>query len=86
MLSTILKWFRFFSCVKVIVNFEAASLPDRGRQCHGPRTSYYLLISVVMRFIEFIDYRRDDGRFRLSTHDCQVPTLTFQNLEVEQQI
>jgi hypothetical protein len=33
-----------------------------------------------------IDYRCDNRRFRLSAHDCQVPTPTSQNLEVEQQI
>ncbi len=33
-----------------------------------------------------IDYRCDDGRFWLSTHNCQVPTPTSQNLELEQQI
>jgi hypothetical protein len=32
------------------------------------------------------DYRRDDGRFWLSFHDCQIPTRTSQKLEVEQQI
>jgi hypothetical protein len=33
-----------------------------------------------------IDYRGDNRRFCLSTHDCQVPTTTLQNLELEQQI
>jgi hypothetical protein len=33
-----------------------------------------------------IDYRCDDGRFWLSAHNCQVPTQTSQNLELEQQI
>ncbi len=35
---------------------------------------------------ETIDYRCDDSRFWLSAHDCQVPTSTSQNLELEQQI
>jgi hypothetical protein len=33
-----------------------------------------------------IDYRCDNRRFQLSTHDCQVPTPTSQNLELEEQI
>jgi hypothetical protein len=33
-----------------------------------------------------IDYRCDNRRFRLSAHNCQVPTPTSQNLELEQQI
>jgi hypothetical protein len=33
-----------------------------------------------------IDYRCDNGSFWLSTHNCQVPTPTSQNLEFEQQI
>jgi hypothetical protein len=33
-----------------------------------------------------IDYKCDDWCFWLSAHNCQVPTLTSQNLEVEQQI
>ncbi len=32
-----------------------------------------------------IDYRCDNRRFWLSAHDCQVPTPTSQNLELEQQ-
>jgi hypothetical protein len=32
------------------------------------------------------DYRCDIRCFRLSAHNCQVPTPTSQNLEVEQQI
>jgi hypothetical protein len=39
-----------------------------------------------MRLIPTIDYRRDNRRFWLSAHNCQVPTPTSQNLEVEQQI
>jgi hypothetical protein len=34
----------------------------------------------------YIDYRCDDRRFWLSAHDCQVPTPTSQNLDLEQQI
>ncbi len=33
-----------------------------------------------------IDYRFDNRRFWLSAHDCQVPTTTSQNLDLEQQI
>ncbi len=33
-----------------------------------------------------IDYRCYNWRFWLSSHDCQVPTPTSQNIEVEQQI
>jgi hypothetical protein len=33
-----------------------------------------------------IDYRWDNRRFWLSAHNCQVPTPTSQNLELEQQI
>ncbi len=33
-----------------------------------------------------IDYRCDNRRFWLSAHDCQVPTPTCQNLDLEQQI
>ncbi len=33
-----------------------------------------------------MNYRCDHGRFWLSAHDCQVPTPTSQNLEVEQKI
>ncbi len=33
-----------------------------------------------------IDYRCDNRQFWLSDHDCQVPTPTSQNLELEQQI
>jgi methionyl-tRNA synthetase len=33
-----------------------------------------------------IDYRFDNRRFWLSAHDCQVPTPTSRNLELEQQI
>jgi hypothetical protein len=36
--------------------------------------------------VEAIDYRCDDRRFWLSAHDCQVPTPTSQNLDLEQQI
>jgi hypothetical protein len=38
-----------------------------------------------MHFFPTIDYRCDNRRFRLSAHNCQVPTPT-QNLELEQQI
>jgi hypothetical protein len=34
----------------------------------------------------FIDYGCDKRRFWLSAHNCQFPTPTSQNLEVEQQI
>ncbi len=33
-----------------------------------------------------IDNRCDDRRFWLSAHNCQVPTPTSQNLDLEQQI
>jgi TATA-binding protein-associated factor len=33
-----------------------------------------------------IDYRMDNKRFGLSAHNCQAPTPTSQNLELEQQI
>jgi hypothetical protein len=33
-----------------------------------------------------IDYRCDNTRFRLSAHNCQVPTPTSQNLGLEQEI
>jgi hypothetical protein len=33
-----------------------------------------------------IDYRCDNRRFWLSAHNCQIPTPTSQNLELEQQI
>ncbi len=33
-----------------------------------------------------IDNRYDNRRFRLSAHNCQVPTPTSQNLELEQKI
>ncbi len=33
-----------------------------------------------------VDYGCDNKRFWLSAHDCQVPTPTSQNLELEQQI
>ncbi len=33
-----------------------------------------------------IDYRCDDRHFWLSARDCQVPTPTSQNLDLEQQI
>ncbi len=33
-----------------------------------------------------IDYRCDNRRFWLSADDCQLPTQTSQNLELEQQI
>jgi hypothetical protein len=33
-----------------------------------------------------IDYRCDDSRFWLSPHNCQVPTPTSQNLDLEEQI
>ncbi len=33
-----------------------------------------------------IDYRWDKRRFWLSAHNCQVPTPTSQNLELEEQI
>ncbi len=36
--------------------------------------------------IEVIDYRCDDRRFWLSAHNCQVPTPTSQNLDLEQKI
>jgi hypothetical protein len=36
--------------------------------------------------ISGIDYRCDNKSFWLSAHNCQVPTPTSQNLELEQQI
>jgi hypothetical protein len=33
-----------------------------------------------------IDYGCGDAQFWLSAHDCQVPTPTSQNLELEQQM
>ncbi len=42
--------------------------------------------SVILPRIWSIDYRRDNGRFWLSAHNCQVATPTSQNLELEQQI
>ncbi len=33
-----------------------------------------------------VDYRCDYGQFCLSAHNCQVPTPTSQNLELEQQV
>ncbi len=36
--------------------------------------------------VEIIDYRCDNRRFWLFTHNCQVPTPTSQNLELEQRI
>ncbi len=35
---------------------------------------------------ENIDYRCDNRRFRVSAHNCQVPTPSSQNLELEQRI
>jgi hypothetical protein len=36
--------------------------------------------------VTIIGYRCDNRRFWLSAHNCQVPTPTSQNLELEQQI
>jgi hypothetical protein len=41
-------------------------------------TAFYRVFSI--------DYRCDIRRFLLSAHNCQAPTPTFQNLELEQQI
>ncbi len=41
---------------------------------------------IQATLVSCIDYRCDNRRFRLSAHDCPVPTPTSQNLEVEQQI
>jgi hypothetical protein len=35
---------------------------------------------------EFVDYRCDNRGFWLSTRNCQVPTPTSLNIEIEQQI
>jgi SWI/SNF-related matrix-associated actin-dependent regulator of chromatin subfamily A protein 2/4 len=45
----------------------------------------YKCVSKKVRVVT-IDYTCDNRRFWLSTHDCQVPTPTSQNLEAEQQI
>ncbi len=42
--------------------------------------------STTRKVVETIDYRCDNSRFWLSAHNCQVPTPTSQNLELEQQI
>jgi hypothetical protein len=36
--------------------------------------------------VRCIDYRCDNRRFWFSAHNCQVPTPTSQNLDIEQQI
>jgi hypothetical protein len=46
---------------------------------------YEYVYALNMR-VWFIDYRCGDGCFWLSAHNCQVPTPTSQNLELEQKI
>ncbi len=41
---------------------------------------------IIGLITPILDYRCDDMRFWLSSHDCQVPTPTSQNLVLEQQI
>ncbi len=43
-------------------------------------------MALLIRPHRSIDYRCDNMHFWLSAHNCQVPTPTFLNLEVEQQI
>ncbi len=44
------------------------------------------ILTQVYESVKIIDYRCGNRRFWLSAHDCQVPTPTSQNLEVEQKI
>jgi hypothetical protein len=46
---------------------------------HGTPVGYSLVINPI-------DYRCDNRRFWFSAHNCQAPTPTSQNLELEQQI
>jgi hypothetical protein len=48
--------------------------PERGNQ------------DIAMDCAKITDYKCDNRRFWLSAHDCQVPTPTSQNLEVDQKI
>ncbi len=48
-----------------------------------PLTEFNL---VIWTSVCGIDYRCDNRRFWLSAHNCQVPTPTSQNLEIEQEI
>ncbi len=41
---------------------------------------------TILNGLSNLDYGCDTRRFWLSAHDCQVPTPTSQNLELEQQI
>jgi hypothetical protein len=44
------------------------------------------IFKISYSTVQSIDYRCDNRHFRLSAHNCQVPTPTSQNLEREQQI
>ncbi len=50
------------------------------------RTSFFLRFQPLRMKYAAIHYRCVNRRFSLSAHNCQVPTPTSQNLEVEQQI
>ncbi len=41
---------------------------------------------TISHLVFIIDYRCDNRRFWFSTHNCQVPTPTSQNVELEQKI
>ncbi len=62
--------------VAVLVPAEPGTQPSR------KKSSTELMGDPGVR----IDYRWDNRRFWLSAHNCQVPTPTSQNLELEQQI
>jgi hypothetical protein len=50
------------------------------------RWELFICLYFLARDTRRIDYRCDDRRFWLSAHDCQVPTPTSQNLDLEHQI
>ncbi len=65
-----LAWFFFFKLL-ILESFNAVKP---------------LGFETITQFVDPIDYRCDNRRFWLSAHNCQVPTPTSQNLELEQQM
>ncbi len=58
-------------------------IPGEGR---GFRLSYETRECSPPTLVITIDYRCDNRRFWLSANNCQIPTPTSQNLEIEQQV
>jgi hypothetical protein len=75
----------FFLCLLLKLIFILFALLNACKRCIN-KDRFIKNERRIWQLVQNIDNRCDNRRFWLSAHNCQVPTPTSQNLELEQQI